>query len=152
MAEITSPEMLGQIVSAPSKAMNVATMGTFSTPTPQEAASMNAYTRAGIVGSLTGGAVASLLAAITKRPVIPHLGVGLGAGLLAGISRQYDQNADPPGLSPVYTIPAGLRLGALTGALAGAPLGRITRAGIFPGILSGALSGSAAGGAVSSFI
>jgi hypothetical protein len=113
---------------------------------------MNSYTRSGIVGGLAGSAVSALFAILTKQPILPHLGVGAGAGILSGITRQYDQNSDPPGLSPIYTIPAGLRLGGLTGALAGLPLGRLTGAGMLSGALSGALGGAAGGGAVSSFI
>lgn len=146
------PHMLGQIVSAPSRALDVASTGTFSAPTPQEAATMNSYVRSGIVGGLAGTAVSALFAILTKQPILPHLAVGAGAGLLSGITRQYDQNSDPPGLSPIYTVPSGLRLGGLTGALAGLPLGRLSGAGMLSGALSGALGGAAGGGAVSSFI
>jgi hypothetical protein len=152
MSGTFSPEMLGQLVAAPGKALDVATMGTFSAPTPQEADTMNSYAQSSIVGGLTGGALGALLAGVTHRPVLPHFLTGLGAGALSGIARQYDQSSDPPGLSPVYTIPAGLRLGALTGAIAGVPLGKLTGAGYLPGLLTGLLSGATAGGSVSSFI
>lgn len=151
-SNMMSPHLLGQMVAVPSRALDVATQGTFSAPTPREAEEMNSYARAGVVGGLSGAALSAIVAAMLKRPMLPHLAVGTGSGLLSGIARQYDQSSDPPGLSPVYTIPSGLRLGALTGALAGIPLGRATGMGVFPGILSGALSGAAGGGAVSSFV
>jgi hypothetical protein len=151
-ATMLDPHVFGQIVSAPSKAIDVATTGTFSAPTPQEADAMNAYMRSAIVGGATGTAISAILAAITKRSIPRHMAVGLGSGILSGIARQYDQASDPPGLSPVYTIPSGLRLGGLTGALSGAALGRLTGAGVIPGLLSGGLSGAVSGRAVSSFI
>jgi hypothetical protein len=150
--EITHQQAVGHLLASPARALDVATTGTFSAPTPQEAASMNSYARSSIAGGLTGGALATILAAVTKRSVLPYMLTGIGTGTLAALARQYDQASDPPGLSPVYTVPAGLRLGALTGAVAGAPLGKLFRAGMLPGAIVGALSGAAAGGAVSSFI
>jgi hypothetical protein len=145
------PQFIGQMASVPSRAFDAASMGVLSAPTPEQASSMNDYMRSGIVGGITGGAIATLLAAIMHRPILPHLGVGTGAGLLAGLARQYDKDSDPPGLSPVYTIPSGFRLGALTGAIAGVPLGRFARTGMLAGGLTGAISGGVSGGAVSNF-
>ena len=124
----------------------------YTAPTPHEINQMNAYTRAGLVGGITGSAISTLLAALLKRPALPALGVGAGAGLLAGVLRQYDQSSDPPGLSPVYTIPAGLRLGALTGGISGGALGHLTGAGVVPGAIGGALAGGISGGVVSNFV
>lgn len=132
--------------------LNDAAIGTFRAPTPAEHHSWNNYARSATVGGLSGAALATLLAVLTKQKVLPHLGIGASTGLLAGTVRQFDQDSDPPGLSPVYTIPAGLRLGALVGGVAGLPLGHLTGAGILPGLLSGAAAGAIAGGSASSFI
>lgn len=150
--EITGAQAMGHVLSAPARALDVATTGTFSVPTQQQAAELNSYVRSGVAGGLTGGALATLLAAVTKRSILPFMLTGLGTGALAGLARNYDQTSDPPGLSPVYTIPAGMRLGALTGAVAGLPLGKLTRLGAIPGGLVGGLAGAAGGGVVSNFV
>ena len=93
-----------------------------------------------------------MLGTLAKRNPLTHGLLGAGTGALAALLRHYDQSSDPPGLSPVYTIPAGLRLGALTGAIGGGLAGKYTSLGALPGLLSGGASGALGGAIVSSMI
>ena len=124
----------------------------FRSPTPQEVSVMDSYPKAAILGALGGGAAGTLLGALAKRNPLQYGALGLGTGALAALVRHFDQSADPPGLSPVYTVPAGLRLGALTGAGGGALLGKLTGTGVLPGLLAGAASGAVGGGIVSGMV
>ncbi len=121
-------------------------------PTQQEVKDLESYPRAGLLGALAGGATGTLFGALTKRKPLMFGGLGAGAGALSALLRHYDQRSDPPGLSPVYTIPSGLRLGALAGGGAGALLGKATGLGVLPGLLAGAGSGAAGGGIVSNMV
>lgn len=127
-------------------------MNPFRAPTPQEASDMESYPKAAILGTLGGGAAGTLLGALAKRNPLKFGGIGAGAGALAALIRHYDQSSDPPGLSPVYTIPSGLRLGALTGAGSGALLGKLTGTGVLPGLLAGVGAGAVGGGLVSGMV
>lgn len=124
----------------------------FRAPTPQEASDMDAYPKAGILGGLAGGAAGVLLGALAKRNPLQYGALGAGTGAAAALLRHYDQSSDPPGLSPVYTIPSGLRLGGLTGVGTGALLGKTTRLGTLPAMLAGGLTGAVGGGIVSGMV
>jgi len=118
-------------------------------PKAEELKEEEAYLKALAEGALAGGAGGTLAGVLARRNPIPYLLMGAGTGGIGGLVRRFDVGADPPGLSPVYTIPAGARLGALTGALSGAALGRLSRFGVVPGALTGTLAGGL-GGAVAS--
>jgi len=128
------------------------TAGITRAPTPLEAHEMDSYSKAGLLG-LLGGSAAGLLAGMVLpgKQMIRHGLLGAGAGLLGGIGRHYEQSSEPPGLSPVYTIPGGIRTGGALGAIGGGLGAHFLPMGmkLVPGILSGAASG-AIGGALAS--
>lgn len=118
-------------------------------PRTEELKKDEAYLKILAQGLLAGGAAGVLSGALAKQNPITHSLLGALSGGVGAITRRFDLGADPPGLSPVYTVPAGARLGALAGGLTGAAAGRLSGAGILPGLLTGAISG-ATGGAVAS--
>lgn len=127
-------------------------------PSPQDTKAMDEYATSGVLGGLGGAATATMLAALLKQKMLPSVATGTGIGALAAMHRQYDKEGDPPGLSPVYTIPAGMRLGALTGGVAGAGLGGLLGgkskrvSGLLRGALMGVPTGAVGGGLASDMI
>ncbi len=118
-------------------------------PRMEELKKDEAYLKVLAQGLLAGGATGVLSGALMRQNPLRHALLGSAAGGIGAITRRFDMAADPPGLSPVYTVPAGARLGALAGGLSGGVLGRLSGSGILPGLLSGVVGG-AAGGAVAS--
>lgn len=151
LAKLAQYEYPQEQESVPSTASPVV-VNPFRAPTPQEAADMDSYPKAAILGLLGGGAAGTLMGTLAKRNPLSYGALGAGTGALAALIRHFDQSSDPPGLSPVYTIPSGLRLGALVGGGAGAALGKATGLGILPGLLAGAGSGSVGGALASGMV
>ena len=126
------------------------TAGLTRAPTPTEAQAMDSYTKAGLLGLLGGAATGLLSGTVLPGNVVGHGILGAGAGLLGGLGRHYEQSSEPPGLSPVYTIPGGLRTGAPLGAISGGlashflPLGLKVVPGAVTGLASGAIGGALA--------
>lgn len=118
-------------------------------PSQVEQERMHSYNQAGLLGAVSGTAAGTIGGKLLQRNPLSSAGIGAATGLLAALVRNFDQRSDPPGLSPVYTLPAGASLGALTGGISGAGLGRLTRYGILPGALVGAASGALGGTVVS---
>jgi hypothetical protein len=118
-------------------------------PRMEELKKDEAYLKILAQGLLAGGAAGVLAGALTKQNPLAHSLLGALSGGVGAVTRRFDLGADPPGLSPVYTVPAGARLGALSGGLTGAAAGRISGLGALPGLLTGVISG-AAGGTIAS--
>lgn len=121
-------------------------------PIPDELNAFDTYPRAAITGALGGGTAGVLLGALMKNNKLGLGVLGAGTGAAAALMRHYDQNSDPPGLSGVYTIPAGLRLGGLAGLILGGVAGKATGLGALKGAIGGALSGATGGALVSRMV
>ncbi len=119
---------------------------------PREVEEAQGYGQASMLGALSGGATGVILGGAMRKNPFTYGAIGAGSGLLAAIARHYDQAADPPGLSPVYTVPAGARLGTPVGAVTGGLLGKVTKFGIIPGALLGAAAGGVGGSIVSGMV
>jgi len=127
-------------------------MNPFRPPSQPQVAEAQSYGQAGLLGALAGAATGVAGGSLFKRNPLAYGAMGAGTGLLAAIVRNFDQRSDPPGLSPVYTLPAGASLGALTGAVSGAALGKLTGFGVIPGALVGAGGGATGGTIVSGMV
>ncbi len=121
-------------------------------PRMEELKKDEAYLKVLAQGLLAGGATGVLTGALIRQSPLKHALLGSAAGGIGAITRRFDLAADPPGLSPVYTVPAGARLGSLAGGLSGGILGRLSGSGILPGLLTGAVSGATAGAVASPWI
>lgn len=121
-------------------------------PTQHQRDFINSYAKSAIVGALIGTSTGALLGKLVWNDALRHALLGGASGLTGALVRHYDQNSDPPGLNPVYTFPAGARLGGASGGIAGALLGNLSNTGAMKGALTGALSGGLSGAAISSLI
>lgn len=124
-------------------------------PTQAELKEQNDYAKAAILGALGGTAIGGLTGTVLKRSplgALSHALIGAGAGTAGAIVRQYNLGADPPGLNPIYTVPAGIREGMLPGLVIGGVAGAKTSRtplGVLGGMLTGGLAGGT-GGALAS--
>jgi len=124
-------------------------------PTASEAQELDSYSKAALLGLLGGAATGMLGGAVfPKASPIRHSLLGALAGTVGGLTRHYEQSSEPPGLSPVYTIPGGFRTGLATGGIAGGLAGHFLPFGVgaIPGAISGALSGGVGGALASQMI
>ena len=151
------PNEYGYIQREPVAMPSAVVRNQFTAPSEKEMGALNNYMKAMWLGALAGGTLGTGMGALFKgrRAATMPLGAALGAAIGAGsgMLRHYDQSADPPGLSPIYTVPAGLRLGALAGGAIGGVAGaKLKGLGMLKGLLGGAVAGSAGGGIVSGMV
>lgn len=121
-------------------------------PTQHQREFINGYAKSAIVGALVGGSTGALLGRLIWDDTLRHALLGAASGLTGATVRHYDQNSDPPGLNPVYTFPAGARLGGASGTVAGGLLGHLSGAGAIKGAVTGALTGGLSGAAISTLM
>ena len=97
----------------------------------------------GAVGALGGGLLSKVFRGSIRNGVLAG---GLG-GATGALVRRYDMANDPPGLSSVYSIPAGAKLGLLAGGAMGLANGLVRKKSILPSVLLG-MAGGGLGGAI----
>ena len=128
------------------------TLNPFRHHTPRQAKDLQSYPQAALLGSLAGGITGLGVSTLLKKNRATFGAIGAVTGLIAALVRHYDHLSDPPGLSPIYTVPAGASLGALSGALAGGAIGKASKFGLASGALMGAGAGAMGGAAASGLV
>ncbi len=110
------------------------------------------YREAALLGALAGGAGGVLSKAVLRTPLATSAAMGTALGTAGGLVRAFDSRSDPPGLSPIYGVPAGANLGGLIGAVGGAAIGGHTNVGLLKGLALGGATGALGGVAGSTFL